>query len=612
MGDNKDNINKAPSRSSQSFQISELDEIIKNLPEEYRQVMNQVIVVDVQNVKKDLKDQIFDAKKPELIEKLEEQINFVLSKSLKDKKYDLIKKDLLFYKTAYENEAANVNKIIVTINKLNHELYGPLKDIQNSLNNHLKQFKNNVENIKIPHEGINKGIESIKQNEINENKKQEFDENKKELDNSLDSYKEKAITFFKEYNNMNDELINSIKDFISFFNALKQNVTNLKQKIIEGYKIFENIQPEIENLDDKEKIRKLTERLLFPLNNITELISQSQAQLDQIEKKTNDGKDKDNKDLANTMIQICSELKTKANNIGDKINEIRMKVNLQNIEIPPLELKEPNVDKINENIEKMVDQLEETKKENQSIQNEVLERTINFINQSRLDILFIIDCTNSVNTYLDTIKTNFTSMIDEIRSKCPMATIYIGFIGYLDLIDLELTDEYINIGLTTEINEITDKIKNLKSHGGGDAAEDIAGAFDLALKKDWQGISRFAILAADAPCHGNEFHGKANIKNYDNYPEGDPNNRDIRELVRKFAEKNISLFCAKFSDDTDLMFDIFEKEYNKGKNGKAQCEFHMESCEDLCGRIIEQATQVYSVNRKENVENINIENISNK
>ena len=82
--------------------------------------------------------------------------------------------------------------------------------------------------------------------------------------------------------------------------------------------------------------------------------------------------------------------------------------------------------------------------------------------------------------------------------------------------------------------------------------------------------------------------------------------------MRKFAEKNISLFCAKFSDDTDLMFDIFEKEYNKGKNGKAQCEFHMESCEDLCGRIIEQATQVYSVNRKENVENINIENISNK
>ena len=75
MGDNKDNIIKPSSRSSQSFQISELDEIIKNLPEEYRQVMNQVIVVDVQNVKKDLKDQIFDAKKPELIEKLKGENN---------------------------------------------------------------------------------------------------------------------------------------------------------------------------------------------------------------------------------------------------------------------------------------------------------------------------------------------------------------------------------------------------------------------------------------------------------------------------------------------------------------------------------------------------------
>ena len=43
----------------------------------------------------------------------------------------------------------------------------------------------------------------------------------------------------------------------------------------------------------------------------------------------------------------------------------------------------------------MIDELEKTKKENENIQDEVLKRTKDFLNQTRLDILFIIDCTNS-------------------------------------------------------------------------------------------------------------------------------------------------------------------------------------------------------------------------
>ena len=142
-------------------------------------------------------------------------------------------------------------------------------------------------------------------------------------------------------------------------------------------------------------------------------------------------------------------------------------------------------------------------------------------------------------------------------------------------------------------------IESLKSTGGGDIAEDIAGAFEMALKKDWQGISRFAILAADAPCHGVEFHGRVDDKKYDNYPEGDPENRDIKKFVRNFAEKNISLFCAKFSDDTDMMFDIFRKEYNKGIKEGQHCQFTTEKCEDLCEIIIKKAALVYQVNTKE-------------
>jgi hypothetical protein len=582
-----------------SMMMKDLEEKIKNLPPEYRSIMNNGIIIELSNVKNRISEQIYDSKKQELIEKLDTQINFILPESLKNEKYDSIKKDLTFYKKAYESEAANVNKIIEATNKLNHELYEPLKNIKNELNKHCTDLKNNVNNIVIPHDGMNKGIDSIKNNDIVEKNKKEFENDKVDLNKSMNSYRDKAIEFFKDYNIMNDDLTSSIKDFLNSFNQLRNNVNELKHEINEGFKIFENISPELEDLEDKEKIRELTESLLFPLDKITKLISESQNKLeilkpaDKIEKI----------DLTKSMVDICTDLKNKSNKIAEKINLIRTKANLENIDIPPLELKEPEVKKINEGIDNMMKDLEDTKKENEILQNELLKRTEDFINQSRLDIIFIIDCTNSVNTYLNTIKKDFTKMIDKIQEECQMAKIYIGFVGYLDLSDLDFGEVYTNINLTTDLNLINEKIKNLKPTGGGDTAEDIAGAFELALNNDWKGFSRFAILAADSPCHGNEFHGKAKVKNYDNFPEGDPKKRDIKEFVRKFAEKKISLFCAKLSDDTDIMFDIFKKEYEKAKKPKSKCQFIIKTCEDLCDIITKNAIEVYHINRKVDVDN---------
>ena len=576
--------------------LSELSEKIKDLPPEYREAMNSAIVIEFKKVNNILKDQIYDSKKEILIAKLDTQINFVVPETLKNPKYDTIKKDILFYKNAYESEVTNVNKIIEATNKLNKDLENPLKGIKEELRRHCNEFKNNLNNIIIPHKGINAGIDSIKNNQIKEDIKNEFEKDKSALNKSMDLYNEKAIEFFKDYDTMNKDLISSIQEFLNSFIQLKSNVDELKKEIIGGFDIFENIGPELEDLEDKEKVRKLTEHLLIPLNKITELIGKSQSQL-----KTEINV-LDKSDLTKVMMEICTDLKNKSKNISEKINIIRTKINLENLDIPPLELKEPEVKKINDGLDNMIKDLENTKKENQILQAELLKRTEDFINQSRLDILFIVDCTNSVNPYLETIKNNFTKMIDKIQEECKMATIYIGFIGYKDICDLNLGENYLDIKLTTKLNVIAEEIKNLKSRGGGDIAEDIAGAFELSLNNDFKGISRFAILATDAPCHGNEFHGKANVKKYDNYPDGDYKNRDIKKFVRKFAENNISLFCAKFSDETDLMFDIFEKEYNKAKKPDAKCQFITKTCEDLCQIIIRNAIEVYQINRKVDVE----------
>ena len=602
------------SGSGSSFLFSQLQEIYNNLPEDLKKAMNIIHIIEVKKLNDNLGDVIYDAKKVELIEKIDPQINFLLPKSLKNSKDSIIKKDLIFYKKAYENEATHINKIIEATNKLNHELYEPLKIIKINLKKHYTEFKKNFENIVIPHNGAKKGVEEVKITNVEENKKEEFEKGKSELKSDMKLYDDKAAEFVKDYDIMNKDLNVDIGIFLNSFLALKNYVTELKSEIIEGFKIFENISPELEELNDQEKIRKLTEKLLFPLKKITDLISKSEEELSKLKQQ----KSEEKTDLSKKMINICEDLKSKAVGITEKINQIRITINLQKIDIPPLELKEPNTKELTKKIEDMENQLEETKKENKAIQDEVYKRTKDFINQSRLDILFIIDCTNSINTYLEDIKLNFTKIIEEIKNNCPTATVYAGFVGYLDYIDLDLDDEYINIKLTTDIESINEKIKNLSSHGGGDTAEDLAGAFELGLDNDWQGISKFIILATDAPCHGDEFHRKKNVYKYDNYPEGDRENRDIKKFVKEFSQRKISLFCAKYSEETDLMFNIFKNIYNQEKKEGDQNEFSYETCENLTESIIKKAEYIYQVNRKEDIniekepKEINKEIISNE
>ena len=100
-------------------------------------------------------------------------------------KNDTIKKDLLFYKKAYEEEAANINKIINATNVLNNKLFDPLKKIKETLENYIEDLKNNLKNIGNPYHNKKEGIDNI--NIINNEKnKKEFEENIKEVKKEMD------------------------------------------------------------------------------------------------------------------------------------------------------------------------------------------------------------------------------------------------------------------------------------------------------------------------------------------------------------------------------------------------------------------------------------------
>ena len=221
-------------------------------------------------------------------------------------------------------------------------------------------------------------------------------------------------------------------------------------------------------------------------------------------------------------------------------------------------------------------------------------------NEFRADILFILDTTSSMGYFLDKFKFKFLQIIQNIRKECPEAFLLIGLIGYKDIFDKELGDEYINYDFTSNYEKLKNKIEEIEPDGGIDIPEDIPGAFELAFEKigtTWKGSTKIAILITDSPCHGVDFHDlkQDNNEQKDEYPKGDPDGKDIKGMIRKFVKNKISLFCLELNKMTDKMYKIFKNEYEKALPPLANYEFSIEK--DLSDfKFIKKIKKIFNAN----------------
>ena len=101
----------------------------------------------------------------------------------------------------------------------------------------------------------------------------------------MNSFQENSLTLIKEYRNMNKEIIDDILSFIDSFKKLTNSVENLKKEITRGFEIFENCAPDLEDLDNSQKIKETFDSIIDPLNKITKLISENQEMLEENQKK---------------------------------------------------------------------------------------------------------------------------------------------------------------------------------------------------------------------------------------------------------------------------------------------------------------------------------------
>ena len=526
--------------------------------------------------------------------KVPTQINFIIPQQMrKSKEISIvnIKNDLISYKKLYEKNSTTVNKVIDEIKASLKNLYNPIKSLRDDIKNYSNNFENSINQLSIPLKNGKKGLNDINYKKYPKDKQNLFLKDKNEVIKEIDNFLKEANDFYKDYENLNKATCEDINKFVERFYKLVISAKELITYMRKLRKAFEKASKNINDLKNSKKIEEALKTIREPIDefynknkNIEDLLNSiKNIKIERI----------------NEMVEISNKIKNKidkleasSKTISEKITKIRVKYeepeeSLSEIKIMPAEV----ID-----CQKPSNQIEEQGKEiaktaDQGVK-DIKEDIDKVKAHSRFDLLFIMDITNGMTAYLAQLKRDLLKIISTIREKCLGIEIYLGFIGYKDLNDLDLGENYIDLDFTNDYESIKKSIDAVQAGGGGDIPEDLCGGLELGTKKSWKGKTRLAFLVTDAPCHGKKYHDLTGEQE-DNYIDGDREGRNIEEYIEFFAKNEISLFCLKINSATDKMFNIFSEVYNQNKNKNSQSKFDLVEGQKLLEIITSNAISMF-------------------
>ncbi|CAD8169819.1 unnamed protein product [Paramecium pentaurelia] len=189
----------------------------------------------------------------------------------------------------------------------------------------------------------------------------------------------------------------------------------------------------------------------------------------------------------------------------------------------------------------------------QKLQDDIKERNI-------LDVVFIMDCTGSMEIWIDSARESISSIIDIFNKTVSQTLIRIAFVGYRDFKD----DKHIQYhDFTTDVDLIKQFISTLEATGGNDQAEDVAGGIEQVLKLNFSKHPDSILctfLISDAPTHGKQYHdNKVEDEHNDEIKDG-----SLEKLMQVLDQKKVPnnyFFCCKINDTTNKMFEIMKQNF---------------------------------------------------
>ncbi|KAH3756175.1 Alpha-protein kinase vwkA [Pelomyxa schiedti] len=155
----------------------------------------------------------------------------------------------------------------------------------------------------------------------------------------------------------------------------------------------------------------------------------------------------------------------------------------------------------------------------------------------QLDLVFIVDCTGSMSSYIREAQQNIKSIVTQIVTS-ERADVRFGLVSYRDHPPQD--SSYITkvFPFCSTQAEMKDAVDTMSASGGGDGPEALAtGMRDAARLEFRPAATKVAVLITDAPPHGLGESG-------DGFPDGEPNGVDPLAVSREMAAAGIALYSV--------------------------------------------------------------------
>jgi len=156
-----------------------------------------------------------------------------------------------------------------------------------------------------------------------------------------------------------------------------------------------------------------------------------------------------------------------------------------------------------------------------------------------LDLVFCVDCTGSMSSYIKAAQDNIIKIVEEI-TRSEKRDVRFALISYRDHDYQGTKEEYTTkiLPFTESLRKMKEYVDTMKAAGGNDGPESVACALHDVMNLDYRKEStKICILIADAPPHGLEPSG-------DNFPNGCPCGFDPIQTVKLMAEKGITIYSV--------------------------------------------------------------------
>ena len=204
------------------------------------------------------------------------------------------------------------------------------------------------------------------------------------------------------------------------------------------------------------------------------------------------------------------------------------------------------------------------------------------IQNSSLDLAFLVDCTGSMFHYISQTKQDIDYIVDLIKEEFENK-VKLGFVGYRDHQDGFYRIQ--NLDFSEDIGVFKEFVGSIEATGGDDGPEDVLGGLEAAINLKWSSKNKVLIHVGDAPQHGPRFHDFGPTADKFFYKE--PRGLKVENLLDNIKCLNIKYYFAKINGSTDKMV----KEFNKVAGYDLVRDIHLKTPDLIAQLVLTSVTQ---------------------